>query len=108
MYTYTVYLKITNSYAMFCTLRYEAHLQTGQLTLWTVAQHSASINPDEFDSSSETVWALSDIYDSVDGIRCAGGDGTAVIIHLSDGNVRVETSCTTDTFTLINDKNDFL
>ncbi|XP_077074982.1 uncharacterized protein LOC143725957 [Siphateles boraxobius] len=94
--------------ASFKWKKYEAHLQTGQLTLWTVAQKSPRSNPDEFVSSSETVWTLSDIYDSVDDIRCAGGDGTAVIIHLSDGNVRVETSCTTDTFTLINDKNDFL
>ncbi|KAK7132681.1 hypothetical protein R3I93_019041 [Phoxinus phoxinus] len=94
--------------ASFKWKKYEAHLQTGQLTLWTVAQTSARSNPDEFVSSSETVWTLSDIYDSVDDIRCAEADGTAVIIHLSDGNVRVETSCTTDTFTLINDKNDYL
>lgn len=93
---------------MFCTLRYEAHLQTGQLTLWSVAQQSASSDADEFASSSETVWNLSDIYDSVGDNRCAGGDGTAVIIHLSDGKVRVETFCTNDTFMLINDKNDFL
>lgn len=98
----------SNSSAMFCTLRYEAHLQTGQLTLWSVAQQSASSNADAFASSSETVWNISDIYESVGDNRCAGGDGTAVIIHLSDGNVRVETSSTTDTFTLINDKNEFL
>ncbi|XP_051736260.1 formin-H [Ctenopharyngodon idella] len=94
--------------ASFKWKKYEAHLQTGQLTLWSVAQQSASSNADEFASSSETIWNLSDIYDSVGDNRCAGSDGTAVIIHLSDGNVRVETFCTTDTFMLINDKNDFL
>lgn len=91
--------------ASFKWKKYEAHLQTGQLTLWNVAQQSDSSNSDVCASSSES---LSDIYDNVDDNRCAGGDGTAVIIHLSDGNVSVETSCAPDTFTLINDKNDFL
>ncbi|XP_005162511.3 uncharacterized protein isoform X2 [Danio rerio] len=91
--------------ASFKWKKYEAHLQTGQLTLYPIAHQPASSNAD---TSSEYIWQISDIYDSVEGVRCAGGDGTALIIHLSDGMVRVDTPCTIDTFMLRNDKNDFL
>ncbi|XP_056306021.1 uncharacterized protein LOC130217833 isoform X2 [Danio aesculapii] len=91
--------------ASFKWKKYEAHLQTGQLTLYPIAHQPASSNAD---ISSEYLWQISDIYDSVEGIRCAGGEVTALIIHLSDGNVRVDTPCTIDTFMLRNDKNDFL
>ncbi len=93
---------------MFCTLRYEANLQTGQLTLFPVTQQSASSDAGVSVSSNESFWRLSDIYASVDDISCTGGVGAALVIHLSDGNVQVDTPCNTDTFTLHNDKNDFV
>ncbi|KAL0157675.1 hypothetical protein M9458_045751, partial [Cirrhinus mrigala] len=58
--------------------------------------------------SNESVWNLSDIYSSVDDVKSVRGDGAALVIHLSDGNVRVDTPCNTDTFTMHNDKNDFV
>ncbi|KTF82493.1 hypothetical protein cypCar_00030376, partial [Cyprinus carpio] len=88
--------------------RYEANLQTSQLTLFPVIQQSSSSDAGVSVSSNKSVWSLSDIYTSVDDIRCTGGDGAALVIHLSDGNVKVETPCNTDTFTLYNDKNDFV
>ncbi|XP_026092321.1 formin-H-like [Carassius auratus] len=94
--------------ASFKWKKYEAHLQTGQLTLLPVTQQSAGGDAGSSVSSDEFVWSLSDIYASVDDVRCAGGDGTALVIHLSDGNVRVDVPCNTDTFTLRNDKNNFV
>ncbi|XP_016134729.1 formin-like protein 3 [Sinocyclocheilus grahami] len=94
--------------ASFKWKKYEAHLQTDQLTLFPVAQQSAGGDAGSSVSSYESVWSHSDIYTSVDDVRCAGGDGTALVIHLSDGNVRVDIPCNTDTFTLHNDKNDFV
>ncbi|XP_016310071.1 formin-J-like [Sinocyclocheilus anshuiensis] len=94
--------------ASFKWKTYEANLQTGQLTLFPVTQQSSSSDAGVSVSSSESVWSLSEIYASVDDIRCTGGDGAALVIHLSDGNVRVDTPCNTDTFTLHNDKNDFV
>ncbi|XP_058619573.1 uncharacterized protein LOC131532152 isoform X1 [Onychostoma macrolepis] len=94
--------------ASFKWKKYEANLQTGQLTLFPVTQQSASSNAGVSVSSNESFWSLSDIYASVDDISCTGGDGAALVIHLSDGNVRVDTPCNTDTFTLHNDKNDFV
>ncbi|XP_051517827.1 uncharacterized protein LOC127419985 [Myxocyprinus asiaticus] len=93
--------------ASFKWKKYEAHLQTGQLTLLPVVQQPTAADTDVCGSSSASVSQLSDIYTNVPDNSCAGGDGTAVIIHLSDGHVRVETTCT-DTFTLLNDKNEFL
>uniref|UniRef100_A0A8C1L8I6 Formin-like protein 13 n=1 Tax=Cyprinus carpio TaxID=7962 RepID=A0A8C1L8I6_CYPCA len=94
--------------ASFKWKKYEANLQTGQLTLFPVIQQSSSSDAGVSVSSNKSVWSLSDIYTSVDDIRCTGGDGAALVIHLSDGNVKVETPCNTDTFTLYNDKNDFV
>uniref|UniRef100_A0A8C1SH00 FH2 domain-containing protein n=1 Tax=Cyprinus carpio TaxID=7962 RepID=A0A8C1SH00_CYPCA len=94
--------------ASFKWKKYEAHLQTGQLTLFPVTQQSAGGDAGLSVSSSESVWSLSDIYASVDDVRCTGGDGAALVIHLSDGNVRVDIPCNADTFTLHNDKNDFV
>lgn len=93
---------------MVCALRYEAHLQSGLLTLLPVAQQPVAADADVFVSSSEYVCHFSDVYASVNNHRCDGGDGTAVVIHLSDGNVRVETSGAPDTFTVLNGRNDFL
>ncbi|XP_057176028.1 formin-H isoform X2 [Triplophysa rosa] len=90
--------------ASFKWKKYEAHLQTGLLTLLPVAPQPAEASV----SSSESVCHFSDVYASVNNHRCDGGDGTAVVIHLSDGNVRVETSGAPDTFTVLNDRNDFL
>nr|XP_055044837.1 formin-H isoform X2 [Misgurnus anguillicaudatus] len=89
--------------ASFKWKKYEAHLQTGLLNLLPVA-----VDTDTFVYSSEFVYNISEIYTSVDNETCTGGDRTAVVIHLSDGNVRVETSSAPDTFTLINDRNNFL
>ncbi|XP_056589332.1 formin-H [Triplophysa dalaica] len=89
--------------ASFKWKKYEAHLQTGLLTLLPVA-----IDAEASVSSAESVYNYSDIYASVNNHRCDGDDGTAVVIHLSDGNVRVETSSAPDTFTVLNARNDFL
>lgn len=97
-----------NVYGLFCVFRYEAHLQSGLLTLLPVAQQPVAADADAFVSSSEYVCHFSDVYASVNNHRCDGGDGTAVVIHLSDGNVRVETSGAPDTFTVLNGRNDFL
>ncbi|XP_043086208.1 formin-like protein 3 isoform X2 [Puntigrus tetrazona] len=94
--------------ASFKWKKYEAYLQTGQLTLFPDTQNSASSDAGASVSFNESVWSLSDIYSSVDDVRCAGGDGAALVIHLSDGKVRVDTPCNADTFTLHNDKNDFV
>ncbi|XP_059384383.1 uncharacterized protein LOC132118513 isoform X2 [Carassius carassius] len=94
--------------ASFKWKKYEANLQPGQLTLFPVIQQFSSSDAGVSVSSSDFVWSLSDIYTSVDNIRCTGGDGAALVIHLSDGNVRVDIPCNTDTFTLHNDKNDFV
>ncbi|XP_026055473.1 formin-like protein 13 [Carassius auratus] len=94
--------------ASFKWKKYEANLQPGQLTLFPVIQQSSSSHAGVSVSSSDFVWSLSDIYTSVDDMRCTGGDGAALVIHLSDGNVRVDIPCNTDTFTLHNDKNDFV
>ncbi|XP_050952739.1 uncharacterized protein LOC127154901 [Labeo rohita] len=94
--------------ASFKWKKYEAHLQTGQLTLFPVAQQSASGDTGVSASSNEFAWNFSDIYASVDDVKSVRGDGAALVIHLSDGNVRVDTPCNTDTFTMYNDKNDFV
>ncbi|KAL1250413.1 hypothetical protein QQF64_021418, partial [Cirrhinus molitorella] len=97
--------------ASFKWKKYEAHLQTGQLTLFPVAQQwNGASGGDAGVSvySNESVWSFSEIYASMDDVKSVRGDGAALVIHLSDGNVRVDTPCNTDTFTMHNDKNDFV